>query len=220
MQGWEEADASRLPATSMIVKRVSPAKVRQAERAVHQAQRALDALNSPQKVLEKKEEVALAEIDSLRARYAADRIKHGMDIAQKLLAEQSGPCDGEVPFGEHSASDLVRAAASAHQKAALKKLELEILEQELAYASAESKPEGDKKRNAEMEAAHTRLNAARKKHKQATHQFSLSENQEKYPSIGPVYPSKSTGRRKALADAITHPQNPLAARVWRSTICG
>ncbi len=213
MQGWEESDASRLPATSMIVKRVWPAKVREVKRAVHVAQRALDALNGPEKVLEKKEQVALAEIDSLRARYAADRRRHGMAIAHKQFAEQSGRCEGEVPSSELSTSDLVKAAASAHQKAALKKLELEILEQELAYAFAESKPEGDKKRNAELETAQTRLNAARKKHKQATHQFSLAENHEKYPSIGPVYPSKSTGRRKALADAITHPQNPLTARV-------
>ena len=47
----------------------------------------------------------------------------------------------------------------------------------------------------------------------AAAQKSVNDDAPNYPPLTPVYPATSTGRRLRLARWITHPENPLTARV-------
>jgi Protein of unknown function (DUF1553)/Protein of unknown function (DUF1549) len=129
---------------------------------------------------------AEAELGAIQARIAADGFR-----------TPKGP--GNV--------DLARAASKAERGAALCAAEEKSLKAEQALAAL--KRQGGAAaaiKTAEQQAAAAKVavEAARK---------ALAPDGTAYTPLSPVYPAKSSGRRRALAEWITARENPLAARV-------
>ncbi len=134
-----------------------------------------------------------SELVSLEARIAADRAKFG-----------------ETPNADVPA--LARTASRLEREAAVRRAESNVLTHENAIAIAEAKPTTDMNRAKEADAATKALAAAKpilEKARAATN----DATSETYSPLGPTYPKTSTGRRKMLAEWITHRDNPLTARV-------
>lgn len=136
---------------------------------------------------------ARAELKSVEARIAADRAKFG-----------------ETPNADVAA--LARTASRLEREAALRKAEADVLAHESALAIAESKPMTDANRAKEIDTANKQLATSRPALDKAR-AVAADSNSEAYSPLSPIYPKTSTGRRKALAEWITHRSNPLTARV-------
>jgi hypothetical protein len=111
-------------------------------------------------------------------------------IAAELAKVEHHPADPKVQA-------FALAAAKAEREAAVRQLELDVLQSEQQRLSA---PEAEK-RLADLRA---RLAQAQK---------TAAEPAPAYTPLGPVYPQTSSGRRLALARWIANRQNPLTARV-------
>lgn len=155
-------------------------------RTAEAARQQLEAAEKQLHIAERKQELATAQHRSLVARLAAEQARYA-----------APPSD--------NASELASEAARAEKEAALCQVELEMaeLEQQLEAARA-----GDMSKVEELE----------KKLADATNRRSAAVSAceapgEQYSPVGTVYPSTSSGRRLALARWITHPENPLTARV-------
>jgi len=138
---------------------------------------------------------ARAELASSIARLAADQAKlGGATDAQKLaLARKAGQAERDAAV---AAAEAARAAA-AHQT---------IL--------AEAMPATDAKaRETAVAAAGKALASAKAALSKAEAARAAPKSPEAYTSMTVVYPAQSTGRRKALAEWMTHRTHPLTARV-------
>ena len=135
---------------------------------------------------------ALADLAALRARIAADDVRNVRD-------------GGEAEM-------LRRAASRAERRAAVDRAAVELARADrgVTAASAVSAAEITKASKIQV--------AALKAHKAAL--GTAGEDSSAYTPLSPVYPTRSTGRRAALARWITDRTNPLTARVavnhiWR-----
>jgi hypothetical protein len=162
-------------------------EIARAEKALTAA-RALDPPDPPRVA------AAKAELDSLRARIAADDARYG-----------------RAPGDPGRVEALARCASKAERTAAARVAEeqLSLAEKGLAAASpkAGAAPEGQaavKAAGAKVTAARTAVESARK---------AAEGDDTKYTPFSPLYPVKSTGRRRALAHWIASRENPLTARV-------
>ncbi|QDT54097.1 Planctomycete cytochrome C [Caulifigura coniformis] len=140
-----------------------------------------------------------ATLESLKARWAADRAKH---------------LEGGCGAGE----DVT--AAQLEREAAIATAELEVVQKQQALAAAVKKAEqapadGKKKPAAKNAATPAKLTeqlaAARKKLDEA--RLDLEKADGAYTPVAKQYGRVSSGRRTALAKWITAPENPLTARV-------
>jgi hypothetical protein len=156
----------------------------------------------------REEELARAEKELAAARAApanAARLKRAEAALASLRARIAADSARASKDGER----LARAASKAERAAALAAAEEAVALAELARARA---PASARK------VAEAKLAAARRT-RDAAHK-ALAGDSTKYTPLGPTYPSRSTGRRKALALWLTDPANPLPARVavnhvWR-----
>ncbi len=138
-------------------------------------------------------ELAQAQLQAVTAQVAADNW---------VLRDQ-----GEASVQPNKTNeDLVAVAGRKILKMQLAEAKLEILK-----ASEETKAAAIKRRDAALKAiaddatpGHTPLRGSQRALDQKTHKAS---------QYSPVYPQTSTGRRTALANWITHRDNPLTARV-------
>ncbi|MBI2480456.1 MAG: DUF1553 domain-containing protein, partial [Planctomycetia bacterium] len=136
---------------------------------------------------------AEAALESLQARWAADKAK---------WAEQT-PADIER---------LAQVAAKAERLAEFDAAQVEVSEKQLALQRAESSEALDAvKKQAAIDTARKESEAAEQKLAKA--KSALDTKDAKYTSVGEAYPKTSTGRRLALARWIADRQNPLTARV-------
>jgi len=137
--------------------------------------------------------VALTELESLDARWAADFARYA------------------VPPDSRS-EELALTAAKAERKLAVCRAELAVLQGEQALGTAQQALQPD---DAKLKAALTKaekdLETARKNLEQA--RSAREKTDSSYTSVGKPYPPTSTGRRLALARWITRADNPLTARV-------
>jgi hypothetical protein len=146
---------------------------------------------------------AEAERASVLARLAADEAKLGAPS----IARQ----------GASDTNALARAASKAERqfKLAATKETLAKAEADVATAKTNSAAAKDDKAKADTKTALTKaetaLTAAKKAATDA--EAALAKDSSDYTGFSPVYPRESTGRRKALAEWIASPQNPLTARV-------
>ncbi len=130
---------------------------------------------------------------SLKDRYAADKAKH---------FEQDH--DKEKRLSE--------VALRTEQKWNVLAAELKVLERKQAMQAAENSNQKDqKKKAAAIEKAKKELASAEESLKKLNTDPNAPIKQ--YTPVTKAYPSESSGRRLALARWITHPQNPLTARV-------
>lgn len=131
---------------------------------------------------------AHAELKAIRARIAADKLRH------ESKAENT--------------DDVERAAFAAEREAQLAGHRNMLAEAEelLAEYRHAGNPDAKKVQQSEQDAAAAREAIARLEQAGET----VSND---YTPLGPEYPKTSTGRRRALAEWITNRDNPLAARV-------
>ncbi len=165
-----------------------------AERALADARDPAAAENAGHTVALAKKSLKAAEADraALDARIAADVARYSS------------------PPGAGSAA-LVRVAGRLDRKRALLQAEEALLKAEMAEIEAKAAPKQPGKAAkppldtaTPLKNARAAVVAARK---------SMNEDPAGYPPLTPVYPATSTGRRRALAHWITHPDNPLTARM-------
>ncbi|MGC1273284.1 MAG: DUF1553 domain-containing protein [Planctomycetaceae bacterium] len=178
--------------------------LKQAQAALEASQKSVDTLlaqvsttttdsekeaATPLTIAEAKLTAARLHLEALTARIAADDTKYGPQA--------------------DDAESLAVTAATAERTASLAAATADALAAELAFKEAESKPEAERAKA--VETAKKSLDAARKVVETATAESKKSDG--KYSALTPVYPATSTGRRTMLANWITHPANPLTARV-------
>jgi hypothetical protein len=145
-------------------------------------------------VAEAERAFAVADLAAIRARIAADAAD----------AQWGGSAD--------RFAIARRSAARAEQRAATARAVLELARADRAADAARGKTEADAAKAERFQAAARKaLDMAR---------AAIDQDPVTYSPLSPVYPTKSTGRRRALASWITDRANPLAARVaanhiWR-----
>ena len=199
LEGWEGSPYAAPPGTAIVS---AAAANKSLQLAMNQVKFAKEAAHRPQLAVHAAEArlvVAQAELNSLEARIAADRAQYAGSGAGDPTSEVVGT--------------LIRSASRLEREAALKKAESEVLSSELAHATAEAKPAEDAARTNELAAAAKAMNDAMGAVTKATAALADETQAAAYSPLSPLYPKESTGRRRALAQAITSPENPLTARV-------
>jgi hypothetical protein len=191
---WEASSYSVAPATSIISASATDPRLKELQQQVEAARRAVRAPTLSLQIAEVQHAAAGAELAAVEARIAADRARYG-----------ESP-DADVKQLAHTASRLERTSA-------IIKSEADVLDRELALATAEAKPTDDANRAKEIGAATKALAAARTQFENARKTLSDDSQAENYTPFSAVYPQTSTGRRRALAQWMTSCENPLTARV-------
>ena len=136
--------------------------------------------------------VADANLASILARLAADRVRY--------LDPQASNVD-----------ELMRTAARAEREHALAAAELQVLLTQRDHAKLAAKPLADDATKKALDTAAQALADATKAVDAA--RAALASIDGNYSAVGVTYPRESTGRRAALARWITDRGNPLTARV-------
>jgi len=134
-------------------------------------------------------------LHSVRSRIAADNAKY------------------KITPGDATA--LAKEAAKAERQAAACMAQEKVLQCEQKFTTAREKakaaPPGKEKATADLAKADQQLAAAKQAFEAAEKARHVDSTQ--YSPLSPVYPTKSTGRRRALARWIASHDNPLTARV-------
>lgn len=195
IDGWYGSTHSQAGAISIVSSTIGDEASDEILLKLRAAQIAVDAHDLKWKSLEVKRDALLAEINSVKARIAADRAKYG-----------------EVsPSGDqHALTQL--AAQSSHSASALK-AEADLVVAKSSLAIAEAKPADDANRGKEIDAAVKQLVSASEAWDKTKAAEADPKSAESYPAFSPVYPDTSTGRRTALVEWIASRDNPLTARV-------
>jgi hypothetical protein len=159
--------------------------------------RALPAAENAVLLGEARLAAAEADLKAIQARIVADRVKFGQT-------------PGDARSRAQAASRAERQAA--HQLSREKRLQAE---QAVAAArtKVEAAPAGKEKDQAKAAAAKAEQQLAAARQAQEAAEKGLEAVTEQYTPLSPVYPARSSGRRRALAEWITARENPLAARV-------
>lgn len=150
---------------------------------------------------------AKADLQSLHARWAADKCRH------------EGTASAGKPESETTFRALKTAAVNEERKARVESQKLAWLtkkiEQSKLIADKNSTESARKNAKTEVDKAKKELVKAEKALAEVTDE-DLSEeqlNKLKYTEVVKTYPAQSTGRRLALAKWIANRKNPLTARV-------
>jgi hypothetical protein len=163
-------------------------------KALSAARNALDEFELKSKSLEAKRTALVTGIESTKTRIAADRARYGE-------AQEPG------------ITSLIRKASELSRRAAAELAEADLLSRKQILATAEAKKLDDPTRSRDIDAAGVALANAAVALDKALADLANPALSDSYPSFGPVYPESSTGRRRALAEWISHRRNPLTARV-------
>ncbi len=130
-----------------------------------------------------------------------------VDIEARLAAETATWARPQPP----NLPELTQTAAKREGQAMLALAKADLESAEVAFTEA-GQLETDKRKVPTLAAA-KQISDARLRIQKTEGILKNGSIPLKYSPIGPVYPSKSTGRRKALAEWITSKENPLTARV-------
>jgi hypothetical protein len=129
-------------------------------------------------------------------------------VAARISADQA-------KFNKNAPKDFdtaARAANEAERRLLVLHAQAAVFAGELALALAEVKPAKDPGRAKEIGAATKQLSAAKAAREKAN-VAAKAPASSNYAPFSPIFPKTSTGRRKALAEWIANPSNPLTARV-------
>lgn len=195
---WQSLSFSLPPADSRIVDSIPSINTLARKKELDQLRRIASLHKIRLQTAEASLRAAQTELDSLLATIQADQQKYSL---QTSIHPASNPNQAAAI----QANQLQRLAELQSKEAAL-------LAAELSLAECETKLTDDPKRDAEIQAAtnHWSQTLAATQTARVSAQLPPSEN---YQPLTRTYPNISTGRRKALAQWITHPKNPLTARV-------
>ena len=201
VDGWEVSKFCAAPATSVVSATACAPGLRELHQTLTQARQAVAARSLPIAAAESKLVVARAELASASARIAAEGAKYGAggSTAATLTTNQI--------------DTLVRAASRAEREAAVRANEAKLAAGNLALALAEALPTADKTRAAAIKTAGKTVTDAGTALAAAKAALGDEKKATTYTPLSPVYPAKSTGRRRALAEWIGAKENPLTARV-------
>jgi mono/diheme cytochrome c family protein len=194
---WQSLSFSSPPADSKIVASIpTPAALGQS----HHLAQSKRIASLPQLVIQSAEaqvEAVQAELEALAATIQADDAKFFPDPSVLPLS---------------SASELASRATTLQRIAQWKLSQAATLTAEVDVAKAESKPTSDSQREKEIQTALAQWNAARTNNEKVRERVD-DKASDNYQPLTRTYPTTSTGRRQALAEWITHRDNPLSARV-------
>ncbi len=193
IEGWEVSRFSAAPATSTVSSIALNRSLSEKRLAVIAAHRAIELPTLARTAAESRHAAARAELRSVEARLAADTAKYGKAGAP--------------------VSDPARAASTAERTAALTSAKSKVDDAQLAIAQAEAKPSADKSRSTALQTSGQQLTDAQAALRQAESALADPKLGETYTAFSTVYPSESTGRRRALAQWLGNRANPLTARV-------
>jgi hypothetical protein len=193
-EGWSVSTFSAAPATSSVSQAAAHPPLREAAAKLAAARQQAHGPQLKLVAAEQSLAAATVELAAIEARIAAERAKH---------------------FGDSSADGpaLAREASKLEREAKLKRSEADLADSRAAMAAALARPESDAMRAAEINAAMAKQTTALTAIGQAAAQLNDPALAENYSPLSRTYPTTSTGRRKALAEWITHADNPLTARV-------
>jgi hypothetical protein len=192
IEGWSAHALSIAPATSLVAMTAPSPALQAAVAKVRRTRRAVDAAELPRKAAEARVGAARAELANFQARITAERAKF-------------------APAPGRSAAQLAAQAVAAERNAAVKTATAAVLTSEQKLAAVEIGSTGDPTRSKVIAAAAQQRAAAQVQLAHA--RAALQAPSGTYTPLGPTYPTTSTGRRKAFAEWITSPANPLTARV-------
>jgi Protein of unknown function (DUF1553)/Protein of unknown function (DUF1549)/Planctomycete cytochrome C len=192
IDGWGNTTYSQSPSTSIIVQSLGNSQLREARSKLDYAMRHAHPELLRRKSAELKVVAFRAELASLMARIAADRAKFQ---------------------GNDSGSDeKAKSACFAEREFKLKKAESDLISNQVLLLDAELRSDTDAKRMPALDSANKAIASAQDALQAAQRELASPLNAE-YSPLSPQYPKHSTGRRRALAEWITSPDNPLTARV-------
>lgn len=194
---WRSLSFSIPPADSRIVAKIPSITTLAREKEITQLRRAAHRPQLKIQTAQAQLVAAQAELDALQATILADD-------QNTLLSANSQTTD------EHR--KLALYANNLQHLANLRHHEANFLAAEYSLAESEAKPATDSNRNADIVAAMTVFNQAQTLLDTIKNATAL-EPSDNYQRLTRTYPTTSTGRRKALAEWITHQDNPLTARV-------
>ena len=201
VDGWEVSKFCVAPANSVVSATACAPGLRELQQAVTQARQAVAARSLPVAAAEAKLVAARAELASATARIAAEGAKYGPGgVAAAALTT-------------NQIDTLARAASRAEREAAVRASEAKLAAGNLAQAQAEGLPVADKTRAAAIKTAGKTVTDAGTALAAAKVALGDEKKATIYTPLSPVYPPKSTGRRRALAEWIGAKENPLTARV-------
>jgi hypothetical protein len=175
--------------------------IRAQRAAIIAAQAALSDARDPGAALKAQHNLALAKKAMKVAE--ADRAALAARIAADTARYASPP--------HRDAPSLTRAAARLDRKHTRLQAELALLKAEFADRVARNAAKEPGKTKSSPADTATPLKQAREA--VAAVRKAEADDPAGYPPLTPVYPAQSTGRRRALARWITHPANPLTARM-------
>ena len=167
-----------------------------AERALAEAHDVAAAAKAAHAVALAKKNLKAAEADqaALAARIAADDAR----VTRRRLLLDAGPA-------------LIRAAGRLEKKREFLQAEAALLKAQIADLEAKTAAETAAKNK--TQARHGDAPQEGTRGARGGCGRPIYDDAEGYPPLTPVYPDSSTGRRSALARWITHPDNPLTARM-------
>jgi hypothetical protein len=204
MAGWESSVFSLLPGLASVRERILNRSLAALEARRVAAQRAIDLPTLRVRAAEADAEAMGAVAAATRARLEADAARHGIGCDETAdrgkFAKQAAVCEATAAVA------VARAAVSAG--------EVTVAEAEEARAAAAADAAKDEilKLAGKAIAARAALRESRKKLAAAEKKLS-DEPADDYSPVSGFYPATSTGRRKAFAEWLTGPNNPLFARV-------
>ncbi len=208
--GWSATNFCQPPATSKVISAVSSEANVQA--ALARTIAARHALRLP----DLKRHAATAKLDAAEQELASLQLRIATDIARY---EGQSPSSTTKSINERIQAQIEHACLVERQ-AAVATAEANALVTEVGVTAAELQLTESRKHSdaAAIESTQQALLAAQQLHSAASErlrgaQVKLTEDLGEYTPLSPKYPELTSGRRTALAQWITSPDNPLTARV-------
>ena len=194
IDGWSASSHCVAPATSKVSTLLEGSVAPEVVQSLEIARNAVTQQTLAVQAAEEHVDAAQLKLESLEARIAADLLKYGL--------EKSG-----------DPAAAARAAVQSERVANLASAQAALTSKQQALAAAIALPATDAERAKKIEAAQAEVDTASAAAETARHALATIEDDATYSPLSPVYASTSTGRRKALAEWIASPTNPLTARV-------
>jgi len=207
---WTATNFCQPPATSKVISAVSSdANVYAALERMVAARQALRLPDLKLRAATAKWDAAEQELASLELRIATDLDRY----------EEHSPSSSTESINERTQAQIEHACL-VERRAAVATAEANALATEVGVAVAEIQLAESRKQSdaAAIESTQQALLAAEQLHSAASErlresQVKLTEELGEYAPLSPKYPELTSGRRTALAQWITRPDNPLTARV-------
>lgn len=192
LDGWETSSYHVPPGVTMVSTSSLVPALRKATEALELAKKEVELPQRRVSAAQKKLRATQAALADIEARLAAERATYTKPPPNNL-------------------TELKRTAAKREWEAKLLLGQADLESGEVALTEAARSEVA--KRKASIDAASKQVSMARTAIQKAEGVLKDPSQELKYSPFGPAYPSKSTGRRKALAQWITSKENPLTARV-------